>query len=159
MHYKSLALKQWRLLGWALQRLVLGLFISANSPVLINMVPRFSLVIGSKVFKVDCHHQQSTLQASCDNQNSPYTPTSPPLARGQATRPDKTSRRLDAHHWDTQAAHTAQPERSVNLREVLDGREHSGQHTKEVRPGWHSGWLTDSEGDRDYDRHEGMQQA
>lgn len=158
-----MALKQWCFLRWALQRLMFGSLISRDSPVqspiLINMVPRYPLMVGPKVFKVDRHHQQRTLQASCDDQHTPYTPTGPSLARSQATRPDKTARRLDAHHRDTQAPHTAQPERGIDLREVLNGCEDGRQDTEEVRPGRHSGWLADVEGDRDYYRCERMEQA
>ena len=71
---------------------------------LVRAMPSFALMIRTKVLEVDCHRQQRPLQASGDNQHTPNTPPGPTRARRQTSSPDKTARRLDAHHGDAQAA-------------------------------------------------------
>ena len=76
---------------------------------------------------VDSHDKQAALHESCQDENSPRAPASPPKSHEKAGGEDEPARGLDAHHRDAQATNVFEVVRCPDLRNVLNRRK-DGRH-------------------------------
>jgi len=106
--------------------------------------------------KNNAHEQQGSLQAASNQVYTPGTPAFLAKSRRQTCSKYHTTRCLDAHHGNTQAAHPLEHVGRVDLRKVLDRSKDCCKYPKEVCPSLQVVWTRNHEVRGDDEYHDGV---